>query len=167
VARRLLGEHLFVDVGQRALEADPTGIAEQVYRHADLDLDESARNTVDRWAAENQPGSRGHHVHKPDDFGPPVKTFAMRSQNIVMPSRSTCDDARPGMSSFSFRARKRRDPVGRAQGENATPAITRIGSIRVSDVHARELVEQFLHARQHIVLSLDVHGDVRCAFGLP
>ncbi len=56
---------------------------------------------------------------------------------------------------------------GRVQGKNATPTITRMGSIRVSDVHARELVQQFLHAREHIVLSLDVHGDVRCAFGLP
>lgn len=68
-ARRLLGEHLFVDVGQRALEADPTGIAERVYRHAGLDLDESAHDAVDKWAAANRPGSRGHHVYQPEDFG--------------------------------------------------------------------------------------------------
>ena len=65
----VLGEHRFVDVGQRALEADPTGIAERVYDHAGLDLDQPARKALLEWAARNQPGSRGHHVYQPEDFG--------------------------------------------------------------------------------------------------
>jgi hypothetical protein len=69
LARTVLGERLFVDVGQRALEADPTGVAERVYDHAGLDLDETARQALGEWAAENQPGSRGHHVYQPEAFG--------------------------------------------------------------------------------------------------
>ncbi len=69
VARAALGEHRFVDVGQRALRADPTGIAELVYDHADLHLDQRARAALDEWAAENQPDSRGRHVYQPEDFG--------------------------------------------------------------------------------------------------
>lgn len=69
LARMLLGEDLFVDVGQRALEADPIGIAERVYDHAGLDLDEPVRTALGEWAVRNQPGSRGHHAHQPEDFG--------------------------------------------------------------------------------------------------
>ncbi len=69
VARPVLGEERFLDVGQRALEADPTGIAERLYDHAGFELDGSARKAVAEWAAENKPGSRGRHVYQPEDFG--------------------------------------------------------------------------------------------------
>jgi len=69
VARTALGEHRFVDVRQRELEADPVGIAERVYDHAGLDLDEPARKTLSQWAAANQSGSRGEHSYQPEDFG--------------------------------------------------------------------------------------------------
>ena len=69
VARAALGEHRFIDVGQRTLEADPIGEAERVYDNAGLDIDEPVRKTLGEWTAENQPGSRGHHVYQPEDFG--------------------------------------------------------------------------------------------------
>ncbi len=74
-ARAILGEHRFVDVGQRALTADPIAIAELVYEHAGLDLDKPARTALSEWAAENQPGSRGQHVYQPEDFGLTAETI--------------------------------------------------------------------------------------------
>jgi hypothetical protein len=68
-ARAMLGEHRFLDVGQRALTADPTGVAELVYEHAGLDLDRPVRTALVAWAADNRPGSRGQHVYQPEDFG--------------------------------------------------------------------------------------------------
>ena len=68
-ARASLAERRFLDVGQRALEADPIGIAERVYDHSGLELDERARRTLEQWTMENQPGSRGQHVYRPEDFG--------------------------------------------------------------------------------------------------
>jgi hypothetical protein len=65
----MLGQHKFVDVAQRSLTADPAGVAELVYEHAGLDLDQPARTALAEWAAENQPGSRGQHVYQPEDFG--------------------------------------------------------------------------------------------------
>ncbi len=75
VARAALGEHRFVDVGQRALRADPTGVATLVYDHAGLDLDQQASTALREWAAANEPGSRGRHVYQPEDFGLTAETI--------------------------------------------------------------------------------------------
>jgi hypothetical protein len=68
-ARTVLGEHRFVDVGQREVHETPIGVAERVYDHAGLDLDQPTRNALGEWAAENQPSSRGQHSYQPEDFG--------------------------------------------------------------------------------------------------
>ena len=68
-ARKMLGEHRFVDVGQRELEANPIAAVERVYDHAGLDLDEPTRKAVGEWAADNQPASRGRHSYQPEEFG--------------------------------------------------------------------------------------------------
>ena len=108
LARRVLGEHLFVDVGQRALEADPLGIAERVYDHAVW--------TSTNWCA--MPSACGrrrinqaHEVtmftsRRISDSRP--RRFAMRSPNTSTPSRTTCDEA----TSASVRPRRaeRRTP---------------------------------------------------------
>ncbi len=68
-ARAAIGEHRFVDVAQRDLEADPGGTAERVLRLAGLELSHSTRQSMDEWAAANRRGVRGEHRYNLADHG--------------------------------------------------------------------------------------------------
>lgn len=68
-ARKVIGEHRFVDVAQRELEADPVGTAERVLAHAGITLTGDTRQTMAEWSAANRRGSRGEHHYSLSDYG--------------------------------------------------------------------------------------------------
>jgi hypothetical protein len=68
-ARRVLGEHRFLDVGQEEVELDPVGTAERIYAFAGLQLPGEVRDEMGRWAGANRRGSRGPHVYSAEEFG--------------------------------------------------------------------------------------------------
>ena len=68
-ARDALGPDRFLDVGQQQFETDPVGMAERIYEFAGLELDGTVRDAHATWASENQPGSRGAHHYRAEDFG--------------------------------------------------------------------------------------------------
>jgi hypothetical protein len=67
--RRALGENRFLDISQRQIGADPVGTVEQIYAFAGLELRDEVRRAIEEWAPDNQPGSRGAHGNRAEDFG--------------------------------------------------------------------------------------------------
>jgi hypothetical protein len=68
-ARPVIGEERFIDIGQPELQADPVGVAERIYEFAGLRLDDSVRDAMVSWSAQNQAGSRGEHHYTAEEFG--------------------------------------------------------------------------------------------------
>lgn len=68
-ARAVIGQDRFIDIGQPELHADPVGVAERIYDFAELDLEDSVRDAMARFAAENKAGSRGQHRYTAAEFG--------------------------------------------------------------------------------------------------
>lgn len=68
-ARAAVGEHRFVDVAQRDLEADPVGVAERVYERAGVRLDGPVADGMAAWAGRNRRGSRGEHRYSLEEYG--------------------------------------------------------------------------------------------------
>jgi Sulfotransferase family len=67
--RTAIGEHRFVDVTQRQLDADPVGTAERIYDFLGLELDGSIRSSMAQWSAANRPGARGRHRYSAEEYG--------------------------------------------------------------------------------------------------
>lgn len=68
-SRAALGEHRFVDVAQRDVEADPVGTAERIYERAGLALDGGVADAMAAWADGNRRGSRGRHQYSLEAYG--------------------------------------------------------------------------------------------------
>jgi hypothetical protein len=68
-ARAALGDHRFLDVGQRELASDAVTAAERIYEFAGLRLDGTVRTAMARWGIDNKPGSRGEHHYSAEEFG--------------------------------------------------------------------------------------------------
>jgi hypothetical protein len=68
-ARKLIGQHRFLDVGQAEVHGDAVGMAERIYDFAGLKLESSVRDAIDKFSRENAAGSRGEHKYSAEDFG--------------------------------------------------------------------------------------------------
>lgn len=68
-SRDAIGEHRFIDVAQREVEADPIRAAERIYDFAGLTLDAEVRAAIRNWSEGNRRGSRGEHRYTVEEFG--------------------------------------------------------------------------------------------------
>jgi hypothetical protein len=68
-ARSVIGEAHFLDVGQRAFEADAVGTAERIYAFLGLPLATEVKQNMAQWAVRNRRGSRGEHRYAATDYG--------------------------------------------------------------------------------------------------
>jgi hypothetical protein len=66
--RSVLGETLFLDVGQQQLEDDAVATAERIYEFAGLELAAGVRTAMAHWAENNRRGSRGDHAYRADEY---------------------------------------------------------------------------------------------------
>ena len=67
--RDVIGEHRFLDVTHRQLEAGPLGTAQRIYDFLGLELSASTRRTMGIWAAANRRGARGAHRYAAETYG--------------------------------------------------------------------------------------------------
>jgi Sulfotransferase family len=67
--RGVLGEDRFLDISQRQIGSDPVRTVEQIYQFAGLELTSEVHEAIVDWAPANQPGARGSHSNKAEDFG--------------------------------------------------------------------------------------------------
>ena len=68
-ARAAIGEHRFLDITQRELEADPVGTARRIEDWLGLQVDPSTGPAMTAWAAANARGGRGEHRYRADEYG--------------------------------------------------------------------------------------------------
>lgn len=68
-SRAVLGEHRFVDVAQRDLEADPVGTVEAIYERVGLRLDGQVAEAMATWAEGHRRGARGQHRYSLAEYG--------------------------------------------------------------------------------------------------
>jgi hypothetical protein len=68
-ARKIIGEHRFLDVGQSEVHKDAVGTAERIYDFAGLRLENFVRDAIDQFSRENAAGARGEHKYAAEDFG--------------------------------------------------------------------------------------------------
>ena len=64
-----IGEHRFLDVTQRQLDADAIGTAQRIYGFLGLEMDNSTRTAMVEWSAANRPGARGQHHYSAEEYG--------------------------------------------------------------------------------------------------
>jgi hypothetical protein len=68
-ARDGIGEHRFLDITQRELEADPVGTAGRVYDWLGIRLDGATATAMSAWAVANARGARGEHKYGAARYG--------------------------------------------------------------------------------------------------
>jgi Sulfotransferase family len=68
-ARTSIGEDRFLDVAQHDLAADAAATADRIYEFAGLTLSSDTRTAMAMWASDNEPGSRGEHRYRAEDYG--------------------------------------------------------------------------------------------------
>jgi len=68
-ARSRLGDHRFIDVEQREIEADPLSALARVYAFLGLELRPQMREAVARWHDVNHAGAHGQHRYTAEQFG--------------------------------------------------------------------------------------------------
>jgi hypothetical protein len=61
--------HQFYDVHIRELQADPAGVAEAIYRHFDLPIDDAARAAWRRHAVKDPRAGHGKHDFDQAEYG--------------------------------------------------------------------------------------------------
>ncbi|OBF09414.1 sulfotransferase [Mycobacterium sp. ACS4054] len=67
--RSRVGDERFADVSFADLQTDPVRTLQASYASLGLDFSEATLNSVNRWAQEHRPGSRGAHEYDLADFG--------------------------------------------------------------------------------------------------
>ncbi|MDA8044353.1 MAG: sulfotransferase [Actinomycetota bacterium] len=67
--RAVIGEHRFLDVTQKEMEADPLATADRIYEFLGLDLVPATRRAMADWAAGNRRGARGPHRYTAETYG--------------------------------------------------------------------------------------------------
>jgi hypothetical protein len=67
--RDAIGEHRFLDVTQRQLDADAIGTAQRIYGFLGLEMDNFTRTAMVEWSAANRPGARGQHHYSAEEYG--------------------------------------------------------------------------------------------------
>jgi hypothetical protein len=82
-ARRTLGRHRFLDVGQRQVETDAVAVAERVYEFLGLELGQELRTAMASWTQHNRRGSRGEHVYRAEDYGLSVASIRRRFSSYL------------------------------------------------------------------------------------
>jgi Sulfotransferase family len=68
-ARTSIGEDRFLDVAQDDLARNAAGTAHRIYEFAGLKLSQDTGTAMAKWARDNQPGSRGEHRYRAEDYG--------------------------------------------------------------------------------------------------
>ncbi len=68
-ARSSVGEDRFLDVAQHELAGNAARTADRIYEFAGLKLSDDTRTAMAKWASDNQPGSRGEHRYRAEDYG--------------------------------------------------------------------------------------------------
>ncbi len=67
--RRTFGDDRFVDVSFADLQTDSVNTVAESYDKLGLEFTDAARETVQQWADEHQPGHRGTHTYELADYG--------------------------------------------------------------------------------------------------
>jgi hypothetical protein len=67
--RSRLGEHRFIDVQQREIDADPMGALSRIYGRLGLELTPQTREAVERWGKANHVGAHGQHKYSAEQYG--------------------------------------------------------------------------------------------------
>jgi hypothetical protein len=68
-ARTSIGEDRFLDVAQHELASDAARTAARIYEFAGLTMSPDTRTAMAKWASDNEPGSRGEHRYRAEDYG--------------------------------------------------------------------------------------------------
>jgi hypothetical protein len=68
-ARKIIGEHRFVDVGQTEVFKDPSGVAERIYDFLGLELTPAVKDAMIEWNKASQAVERGEHKYAAEDYG--------------------------------------------------------------------------------------------------
>jgi hypothetical protein len=67
--RKHVGEERFSDVAFADLQSDPVNTLRATYESLGLPFSDAAAGSVEKWAAEHKPGTRGPHDYELADFG--------------------------------------------------------------------------------------------------
>jgi hypothetical protein len=67
--RKRVGEERFSDVSFADLQRDPVRALEASYTSFGLTFSEATARSVEQWAGEHKPGSRGSHDYDLADYG--------------------------------------------------------------------------------------------------
>jgi hypothetical protein len=67
--RKRVGEDRFSDVAFADLQSDPVNTLRATYEALGLVFSDTAAGSVEQWAAEHKPGTRGAHDYELADFG--------------------------------------------------------------------------------------------------
>jgi hypothetical protein len=67
--RKRVGGDRFADVAFADLQTDPVRTVEATYRTLGLTFTEATVRSVEQWAREHRPGSRGAHDYDLGDYG--------------------------------------------------------------------------------------------------
>jgi hypothetical protein len=67
--RKHVGEERFSDVAFADLQSDPVNTLRATYESLGLVFSDVAAGSVEQWAADHKPGTRGAHDYELADFG--------------------------------------------------------------------------------------------------
>jgi len=67
--RKRVGANRFSDIAFADLQSDPVNTLRATYESLGLEFSDTAAGSVERWAVEHKPGTRGAHDYELSDFG--------------------------------------------------------------------------------------------------
>jgi Sulfotransferase family len=67
--RARIGENRFADVAFADLQSDPVAALQNAYQRLDLDFTAGTQGSIQQWAANHKPGTRGSHDYELADYG--------------------------------------------------------------------------------------------------